>query len=101
MKNNSYWLKFIIYYIYSKLAGNNYLPRIRGLINMKKYYTIYEIDKETNDIVNTWESEKREEVANWLDIRLDNFSKYVAKNIDNITCKLKNDKYFVMIEKES
>ena len=51
---------------------------------MKKYYTIYEIDKETNDIVNTWESEKREDVANWLDIRLDNFSKYVAKSIDNI-----------------
>ena len=68
---------------------------------MKKYYTIYEIDKENNDIINTWESEKREEVANWLDIRIDNFSKYVAKNIDNITCKLKNDKYFIMIEKES
>lgn len=68
---------------------------------MKKYYTIYEINKENNDIINTWESEKREEVANWLGIRLDNFSKYVTKNIDNITCKLKNDKYFIMIEKES
>ena len=76
------------------------LGKKEGFIYMKKYYTIYEIDKETNDIVNTWESEKREDVANWLNIRLDNFSKYVAKNIDNITCKLKNDKYFIMIEKE-
>lgn len=65
---------------------------------MKKYYTIYEIDKQTNDITNTWESENRESVAEWLGIRIDNFSKYVAKNIDNINCKLKNDKYFIMID---
>lgn len=65
---------------------------------MKKYYTIYKIDKENNDIENVAEFEERENAANWLSIRLDNFSKYVAKSIDNITCKLKEDKYFVMIE---
>ena len=65
---------------------------------MKKYYTIYKINKETNDVENVAEFEEREKAANWLSIRLDNFSKYVAKSIDNITCKLKEDKYFIMIE---
>ena len=65
---------------------------------MKKYYTIYKIDKETNDIENVAEFEEREKASNWLSIRLDNFSKYVAKSIDNINCKLKDDRYFVMIE---
>ena len=66
------------------------LLRGKRFLYMKKYYTIYEIDKENNDIINTWESEKREDIANWLDIRLDNLSKYVAKNIDNITCNSKS-----------
>lgn len=67
----------------------------------KKYYTIYKINKGTNDIENIAEFEEREKASKWLDIRLDNFSKYVAKNIDSINCKLKNDTYFVMIDKES
>ena len=65
---------------------------------MKKYYTIYKINKENNDIENVAEFEERESAANWLSIRLDNFSKYVSKTIDNINCKLKEDKYFIMIE---
>ena len=65
---------------------------------MRKYYTIYKINKENNDIENIAEFTEREKASEWLQIRLDNFSKYVAKNIDLIQCKLKDDKYFVMIE---
>ena len=67
----------------------------------KKYYTIYKINKENNDVENVAEFSNREDASKWIDVRLDNFSKYVAKSIDNITCKLKNDLYFVMIEREN
>lgn len=68
---------------------------------MQKYYTVYKIDKATDDISNVAEFTDRKEVSEYLKIRLDNLSKYVAKNIDNITCKLKNDSYFIMIEKDT
>ena len=65
---------------------------------MKKYYTIYKIDKNTNDIENIAEFEEREKASSWLGVSLKHLSDYVSKNIDNITCKLREDKYFVMIE---
>lgn len=65
---------------------------------MKKYYTIYKINKENNDIENVAEFEERENAANWLGTSLKHLSDYVTKSIDNISCKLREDKYFVMVE---
>ena len=68
---------------------------------MQKYYTVYKIDKENNDIANVAEFTKRKSVCDWLGIRLDNLAKYTTRDIENIVCKLKNDEYFVMIELEN
>lgn len=68
---------------------------------MKKYYNIYRIEKETNDIVNVYGGENREEVANFLQVRLDNFSKYTTRDIDSKPQKTKiinNQHYFVIID---
>ena len=66
---------------------------------MKKYYIIYEYNKDTNDIKNLAEFENREETCKWLGIGVNNLSKSVAKTLDNIPQLIK-DKYMVMIEKE-
>lgn len=66
---------------------------------MKKYYIIYEYNKENNDITNKAEFENREELASWLGVRVDNLSKSVAKTLDNLP-RLIKDKYFIMIDKE-
>lgn len=66
---------------------------------MKKYYIIYEYNKENNDITNKAEFENKEELANWLGVRVDNLSKSVAKTLDNLP-RLIKDKYFIMIDKE-
>lgn len=68
---------------------------------MKKYYIVYKYNKNNNDIENVTEFTERNEVANWLQIRIDNLAKYVCKNIENINCKLKEDKYFIVIDKEA
>ena len=65
----------------------------------KKYYIIYEYDKEKNDITNKMESQNREEIASWLGVRVDNLSKSIAKTIEELP-RLIKDKYFVMIDKE-
>ena len=66
---------------------------------MKKYYIIYEYEKENNDIRNIAEFENREDLANWLGVRVDNISKSVAKTMDELP-RLIKDKFFVMIDKE-
>lgn len=66
---------------------------------MKKYYIIYKYDAERNDITNEAEFENREELANWLGVRVDNLAKSVAKTLDNLP-RLIKDKYFIMIDKE-
>ncbi len=68
---------------------------------MKKYYTIYKINKENNDVENVAEFEEREQASKWLGTSLKHLSDYVAKNIDNITCKLREDKYFIMVEMDN
>ena len=68
---------------------------------MKKYYIIYKLNKETNDIENITEFEEREKASNWLGVSLKHLSDYVCKNIDEIKCKLREDKYFIIIDKES
>ena len=65
----------------------------------KKYYIIYEYEKENNDIKNVAEFESRESLANWLGVRVDNLAKSTTKNIDNLP-RLIKDKYFIMIDKE-
>lgn len=69
---------------------------------MKKYYNVYKIEKETNDIVNVYGGEERSDIANFLQIRLDNFSKYTTKDMDSKPQKTKiidNQHYFVIIDK--
>ena len=70
---------------------------------MKKYYNIYRIDKENNDVINVYGGENREEIANFLQVRLDNFSKYTTKTIEeqpNKTKIINNQHYFVIIDTE-
>lgn len=66
---------------------------------MKKYYIIYEYNKENNDITNKAEFESRESLASWLGVRVDNLAKSTTKTIDNLP-RLIKDKYFIMIDKE-
>ena len=64
----------------------------------EKYYSIYEINKETKEIEERWGSEERKEIANWLGIDYKNLHKYITKSLDNINCKLKDEMYFIMID---
>jgi len=66
---------------------------------MKKYYIVYEYNEKENDIRNIAEFEERENVANWLGVRMDNLAKSTTKTIENLP-RLIKDKYFVMIEKD-
>ena len=65
-----------------------------------KYFIIYEVVKneggEIVDIVNKYDSTSTNDIANWLDIDKKNISHYTAQNIDNINCKLKENKYFIL-----
>lgn len=65
---------------------------------MIKYYDVYEINKETNEIENVFGSENRQTIADYLNISISNFSKYIAKSIDNINCKIREDKYFILVD---
>ena len=70
---------------------------------MKKYYNVYKIEKETNDIINVYGAEDRKEIANFLQVRLDNFSKYTTKTIEeqpNKTKIINNQHYFVIIDND-
>ena len=65
----------------------------------KKYYVIYEYNKENNDIINKMDSDNRETIAKWLGVRVDNLSKSITKSMD-VLPRLIKDKYFIMIDKE-
>ena len=65
----------------------------------KKYYVIYEYNKENNDIINKMDSDNRETIAKWLGVRVDNLSKSITKSMDALP-RLIQDKYFIMIEKD-
>ena len=70
---------------------------------MKKYYNVYRIDKENMDLTNVYGSEKREEIASYLNIRLDNLSKYTTKDIDKAPQKSKiinDERYIIIIDNE-
>ena len=70
---------------------------------MKKYYNIYKINKETLDLDNVYGSEKREDIASYLNIRLDNFSKYTTKDMDTKPQKTKilnNEHYLIIIDND-
>ena len=65
-----------------------------------KYFIIYEVVKnnegEVVDVVNKYDSSNSDDISNWLDIDKKNISHYTAKDIDNINCKLKENKYFIL-----
>ena len=70
---------------------------------MKKYYNIYRIDKETNDIINVYGSEKREDIANYLNIRVDNLSRHTTKTSEEMpkyTKVIDNQHYIVIQDNE-
>lgn len=70
---------------------------------MSKYYNIYRINKETGDLDNMYGGENRQDVANYLQIRIDNFSKYVAKNMEQLPQKTKvinNEHYIIIIDND-
>lgn len=70
---------------------------------MKKYYNVYKINKESLDLENVFGSEKREEIANYLQVRIDNLSKYTTKNMDTKPQKTKiieNEHYIIIQDNE-
>ena len=67
---------------------------------MKKYYVIYEIEEDTNDLQNKYDSSNLKKIAKWLDVDYSNISKYIVKDIDNINARLKDNKYFIFKEYE-
>lgn len=64
-----------------------------------KYYSIYEIDKTNNDLTNIFGSENREQIASYLNVRIDNLARYTTKNIDIAPkhSKIINDKELIVI----
>ena len=73
---------------------------------MKKetFYIIYQVVKneegEIVDIRNCYDNTNREKVAEWLNIGTNNIVNYTAKDIDNINCRLKEEKYFIFKDYE-
>ena len=67
---------------------------------MKKYYNVYRIDKETNDIINVFGSEKREDIANYLQIRIDNLARHTTKTSEKMPkyTKVINDQHYIIIQ---
>lgn len=68
---------------------------------MKKYYTVYKIDKINNDITNVADYTNIDDLVN--DYNLTNkksIYNYIVKNLDNIKefNHLLKDKYFIMID---
>lgn len=64
----------------------------------QKYYVIYEINKETKEIEERWGNEERAKICDWLGVSAKHLTDYLVKDIDKITCKLREDKYFIMID---
>lgn len=71
----------------------------------KKYYTIYKVDKETNDIQNIMDYETAEEIQKAYNLKnKKSIYHYLVKDIDNIDINniknLLNCKYFIMINED-
>jgi len=71
---------------------------------MKKYYTVYRIDKSTNDITNIMDYTNVNELMK--DFKLTNkksIYNYVVKNLDTLKDfkHLLKDRYFIMIDYDS
>ena len=66
---------------------------------MKKYYIIYEVikDKEGNiiDLFNLWDDKNPQRLCEKFGISYNNISLYTSKSLNNIKCKLKDNKYFI------
>ena len=69
-----------------------------------KYYIVYEVVKNSEgviiDLVNKYDSDNLQSISKWLNITYNHTSDYTAKDIDNITCKLKDNKYFILKDYE-
>lgn len=67
---------------------------------MKKYYNVYRIDKETNDIINVFGSEKREDIANYLQIRIDNLARHTTKTSEQMPkyTKIIDNQHYIIIQ---
>lgn len=70
----------------------------------KTFFIVYEVVKDNNgdikDIRNLYDNDNREKIAEYLGIDYKNLSHYTAKDIDNINCKLKDNKYFIFKDYE-
>lgn len=71
---------------------------------MKKFYIIYEVVKneegEILDIINKYDNENTKIICDWLKINYNHLGDYTAKDIDNINCRLKDNKYFIFKDYE-
>ena len=71
---------------------------------MTKYFIIYEVKRnnegEVIDITNKFDSDNLLSISEWLGITYKHTSDYTAKDIDNINCKLKDNKYFILKDYE-
>lgn len=69
-----------------------------------KYYIIYELVKNEEgdviDIINKYDSDNLHTISNWLGITYNHTSDYTARDIENINCKLKDNKYFIFKDYE-
>ena len=70
---------------------------------MRKYYNVYRIDKESLDLENVYGSEDRKEVASYLNITINNFSKYSTKDMEQMpqfTKLINNESYIIIIDND-
>ena len=70
---------------------------------MKKYYNVYRINKETNDIINVYGSEKREDIASYLNIRIDNLARHTTRTMEKMpkyTKVINNEHYIIILDNE-
>ena len=70
----------------------------------KTFYIIYEVvrdeEGQTIDILNKFDSDYASIICEWLGIATNHIGRYIAKDIEAINCKLRDDKYFIFKEKE-
>ena len=71
---------------------------------MTKYFIIYEVKRnkegEVIDITNKFDSDNLQTISEWLNLDYKNLSHYTVKDIDNINCRLKDNKYFIFKDYE-
>lgn len=72
----------------------------------QKYYTLYEYNKSTNDIINLYDTSDRQTASHKLGVDISNLAKYCIKAIDlfkgdNINLpRLQDNKYFIVIDSD-